>query len=888
MSALSRGNRGVSASSTSGETGVGGYERIKVVGKGSFGSAILYRRRADNTLVVLKEINMLELSVTERQLSLNEVVLLSRMDHPHIISYYDSFEENGILMIEMEYADGGTLAQYLARCTDYIPEAEILYMFEQMCSAVAYLHDNNVLHRDLKTANVFLTLDRNVKLGDFGISKLMGTETRFAGAQTVVGTPYYISPEMCEGRSYNAKSDVWALGCILYEMACLQKTFEGTNLPALITKIIRGDYEAIKGPYSTDVKLLVRDMLQVNPAERPSANEILATVQQYRGKKPGSDMTMRRLLDANYPPNCHSALYEFDLANVTLSAVSNLPPKIRVKQLSIGANHQALLTIDGAIYAWGNNKFGQLGLGHRESKDSPTRVTSLDGKEIRRVACGATFSVFCGDRGIAMVCGESRFSGNGRAGEDSLRPQLVNCLLREDIVDMSAGDEHVAAVCGGGQVYVWGNGKYGQLGTGCTDHVYHAQKIELPPHFFVINVKCGPDATALLTSCGTLIAMGSNKFNKLNLKTRFGFFAHLQNTKDDSENILSPMAVKAFNTRVVDVRLGHFHSGVLLESGHVHVFGRNVYGELGVGHCQPCDSSAPFKPVKALMSKTCVQLFCGDGFTVTATSDNELYFWGTKGVRRRLNDTITIEDLEQGTTHIVRSFSATSTTTQKSCSAKSRWGFKRDRPPTDDGLVEDVTTVPALALRLDATKSASGNRPFIKLSQVAGWSKRVFVVINTSPAAPMDNTNRYATMVSIDNYNRGRRQSAPELNKDGTVPTWVQNELDDSEVLNYTFHMTPKRRQNGWMTDPSSEELQLRSEIETLRLQVSQHTNAFQGHETEMKLLQQKVSELQQLHARNEPPPAYPTSAKNRHSATTKTVQNVGGHMPETKVCSIL
>ena len=83
------------------------YERIKTVGKGSFGSAVLYRRKDDDSLVVIKEINMLELSTTERQLALNEVALLSSMDHPHIISYYDSFEEDGILMIEMEYADGG-------------------------------------------------------------------------------------------------------------------------------------------------------------------------------------------------------------------------------------------------------------------------------------------------------------------------------------------------------------------------------------------------------------------------------------------------------------------------------------------------------------------------------------------------------------------------------------------------------------------------------------------------------------------------------------------------------------------------------------------------------------------------------------------------------------
>lgn len=207
-----------------------------------------------------------------------------------------------------------------------------MYVFEQMLSAVAYLHDNNVLHRDLKTANIFLTREQHVKIGDFGISKIMGTETRLAGAQTVVGTPYYISPEMCEGKSYNAKSDIWALGCILYEMACLQKTFEGTNLPALVGKIIKADYEQIKGPYSNDLKLLVRDMLKVDPEERPSAAQALMIVTRKRGKK-GNAFGNKRFMDKD-PLDCHSALYELDVAQVTLLAVPNLTAKIRVKQVS--------------------------------------------------------------------------------------------------------------------------------------------------------------------------------------------------------------------------------------------------------------------------------------------------------------------------------------------------------------------------------------------------------------------------------------------------------------------------------------------------------------------------------------------------------------------------
>ncbi len=153
-----------------------------------------------------------------------------------------------------------------------IEEADILNIFSQMVSAIRYMHSKNVLHRDLKTANIFLTKEEMVKIGDFGISKMLTTKA--GGAHTVLGTPYYISPEMCEGKVYDEKSDIWALGCVVYEMACLQKTFEGSNLPALVNKIMRGQFAPIRGDYSPQFKQLVRDLLQKDPEFRPSASEV--------------------------------------------------------------------------------------------------------------------------------------------------------------------------------------------------------------------------------------------------------------------------------------------------------------------------------------------------------------------------------------------------------------------------------------------------------------------------------------------------------------------------------------------------------------------------------------------------------------------------------------
>lgn len=247
--------------SDAGERRLEGYEKIRTVGK-----------VADDTLVVIKEVNMIDLTASERQMALNEVQVLSSLDHPNIISYFGSFERDGVLMIEMEYADGGTMAQMLSRRERRLDEREILMLFRQIVAAIRYMHDHNILHRDLKTANVFLNKDNTIKVGDFGISKMMTTR---AQAQTVLGTPYYISPEMCEGKQYDQKSDIWALGCILYEMACLQKTFEGSNLPALVNKIMKGHFQPVPGGYSPGFRQLIHDLLQKDPVFRPTAAEIL-------------------------------------------------------------------------------------------------------------------------------------------------------------------------------------------------------------------------------------------------------------------------------------------------------------------------------------------------------------------------------------------------------------------------------------------------------------------------------------------------------------------------------------------------------------------------------------------------------------------------------------
>ncbi|XP_062922107.1 uncharacterized protein LOC134355712 isoform X4 [Mobula hypostoma] len=507
------------------------FEKIHVVGKGAYGTAVLYRKKDDDSLVILKEINMHELNHIERQRALNEVKVLSMLDHPNIINYYDSFEEDGVLMIEMEYAEGGTLAQYLAQQDRELEELEILNLFHQMVAATCYLHEHNVLHRDLKTANLFLTKEGEVKLGDFGVAKLMMTGSE---AHTILGTPYYISPEICEGKCYNDKSDIWSLGCILYEMACRQRTFEGTNLPAVVNKIMKGQFAPITNNYSPEFKGLVMDMLQKEPQYRPSAHELLYVrlpemMAKYeetpvQEKGPGSGLRC----GLGHKKNGRTALYYFSMSDMELCPLDGLPAKIKIRQVTVSDNHMIAVTAERAVYTWGSNLKGQLGHGDLQSRSRPQLVEALKGKFIARASCGRGFSVFISDNGIVMTSGDGAQGclGHGDFFSTS-RPCLIEALLGVNVQAAACGQQHVVCVSGDGEVFSWGNGKFGKLGLGNDDNSCLPIKVTFEEQIFIKDVKCGLDGTMFLTDTGSLLACGNNQYNKLGLNERRGLLMQM-------------------------------------------------------------------------------------------------------------------------------------------------------------------------------------------------------------------------------------------------------------------------------------------------------------------------------------------------------------------------
>jgi NIMA (never in mitosis gene a)-related kinase len=250
------------------------YETLRTLGQGGFGKVILGRRKGDQVQVVIKEVRLTALPPKDRDNALREVRVLSSLKHPYIVEYLESFQARGCLYIVMSYADGGDLAEKIQKQgTKCLAESEVLHYFIELALAIKYIHDRKILHRDLKGQNVFLTKDGTVKLGDFGIARVL--DHTFQVCRTQIGTPYYLSPEICQGRAYNAKTDIWSLGCLLYELCTLKHAFSANGMNQLLRQIISGPVAPIPPEYSQEIRGLVDRMLTKDPAERPSINQIL-------------------------------------------------------------------------------------------------------------------------------------------------------------------------------------------------------------------------------------------------------------------------------------------------------------------------------------------------------------------------------------------------------------------------------------------------------------------------------------------------------------------------------------------------------------------------------------------------------------------------------------
>jgi len=244
------------------------YRRLKLLGQGSFGKAFLARDLANNDLVVMKQVHVEKMDTKARDTAVREAVALRRVQHPNVVRFREVSLRSGWLCLVMDFADGGDLcAAIKERAKGGVPfeEPAVLECFSRVCDAVSFVHGLKMVHRDIKSRNIFLCRTGRALLGDFGLVRLL--ESTCDLAHTRVGTPYYLSPEIIRKQPYNYKTDVWSLGVLLYEMAALKRPFLGT-LETLPKIIIKGEYEQLGDHYSPALHQLVARMLVVEPSQR--------------------------------------------------------------------------------------------------------------------------------------------------------------------------------------------------------------------------------------------------------------------------------------------------------------------------------------------------------------------------------------------------------------------------------------------------------------------------------------------------------------------------------------------------------------------------------------------------------------------------------------------
>ena len=253
-----------------------GFEILEKLGDGAYSIVYKVRRKEDSKIYALKKVNLSNLSQKEKENSLNEVRILASVKSTFVIAYKEAFidETDKSLCIVMEYADKGDLYQKITQFKKIgclIDEVDIWRIFIQMTKGLKALHDLKILHRDLKSANIFLFSDGSAKIGDLNVSKVAYRGLGY----TQTGTPYYASPEVWRDEPYDIKSDIWSLGCVTFEMLALHPPFRAENMEKLYNKVIQCQYGKISDRYSDDIREIIKLLLKVKTKERPTCAQIL-------------------------------------------------------------------------------------------------------------------------------------------------------------------------------------------------------------------------------------------------------------------------------------------------------------------------------------------------------------------------------------------------------------------------------------------------------------------------------------------------------------------------------------------------------------------------------------------------------------------------------------
>ena len=284
-------------------TSIRDFKREKVLGTGSFGYVYLVRRRQDNKVYALKTVDLSKLNKKEQENSVNEVRILASVNHPNVIGYKEAFwdDDKTSLNIVMEYADDGDLHTKIEKMKKEggcFKEPLIWSYAIQMIEGLKALHDMKIMHRDLKSANIFLVKDKHqCKIGDMNVSKVIKEKA----LTTQTGTPYYASPEVWKDNPYSYKSDLWSIGCVIYELCALRPPFQGKDLDELYENVCKGKPERINQMYSDELWKMILMLLQVDVDKRVDCNQFL-----------NSDLIKRKIEEMKKDPNLYIESFIYD------------------------------------------------------------------------------------------------------------------------------------------------------------------------------------------------------------------------------------------------------------------------------------------------------------------------------------------------------------------------------------------------------------------------------------------------------------------------------------------------------------------------------------------------------------------------------------------------
>ncbi|NXF04335.1 SIK2 kinase, partial [Smithornis capensis] len=255
---------------------VGFYDIERTLGKGNFAVVKLARHRVTKTQVAIKIIDKTRLDPSNLEKIYREVQIMKLLNHPHIIKLYQVMETKDMLYIVTEFAKNGEMFDHLTS-NGHLSESEARKKFWQILSAVEYCHSHHIVHRDLKTENLLLDANMNIKLADFGFGNFYKSGEPLS---TWCGSPPYAAPEVFEGKEYEGPHlDIWSLGVVLYVLVCGSLPFDGPNLPTLRQRVLEGRFRI---PYfmsevclcHPDCETLIRRMLVVDPTKRITISQI--------------------------------------------------------------------------------------------------------------------------------------------------------------------------------------------------------------------------------------------------------------------------------------------------------------------------------------------------------------------------------------------------------------------------------------------------------------------------------------------------------------------------------------------------------------------------------------------------------------------------------------